>query len=142
MICACPFCFTAVEKRGDYCADCLDVHCSEVFAPRAAWTYDWPHVAEVLFRVRRRVQRMWVVLLGFLRWLFAYDECGACRRWRPRAETYVVQLMIDDDEHPGESCPVQIIFCERCRKGRTHEQLTDDMIETLRAQRENEEKQA
>lgn len=135
-ICACPFCFTAVEKRGDYCADCLDVHCCEFFAPRAAWTYDWPRVAEMLFRVRRRAQRMWVVLLGFLRWLFAYDQCNVCRRWRPRSETDVVQLEVADPN--GGPDAICLIFCEQCRQGRSHEQLESYLVETLMAQRQNE----
>jgi hypothetical protein len=140
LICACPFCFTAVEKHGDYCAACLDVHCSEVFAPRAEWTYDWPRGAEVLFRVRRALQRAWIILLNALRWLFAYDQCGACRRWRPRSETDVVQL-IDTHTHPGEYYAVELVFCERCREGRSHEQLTADVIEMLRAQRQDEQPQ-
>lgn len=142
MICACPFCFTAVENRGDYCADCLDVHCSEVFAPRSVWTYDWPHIAEALFRVRRFLQRARVITLTIVRWLFAYDQCCGCRRWRPRSETDVVQFTVENPKPPCEQYSVDFIFCEQCRRGRNHEQLKADVIEWCSTNRESEEADA
>lgn len=126
MICACPFCFAAVEKRGDYCPSCVDVGCMEVFEPRAAWTYEWPLVAEVLFRARRTLNRTWVVVLKFLRWLCAYDQCCRCQRWRPRRDMdqyeyldSIVELCVachEGFDHARVQAKLRAMACEHLRE--------------------------
>jgi hypothetical protein len=121
-ICACPFCFTQVERRGDYCASCLDVHCCEAFAPRKTWTYDWPRLAEVLFRVWRVWGHAWLAALGFLRWFFAYDRCDVCGTWHPRSESECLEFD-GEQSRSGEPRLLRVVFCKMCCAGRSHEEL-------------------
>ena len=74
----------------------------------------------------RVFRKTWALILAFLRWLFAYDQCGACDKWRPRRGMEWFEFV---DERGERVVGVCFVVCERCMQGRTHEAMAAELNE-------------